>query len=128
MKTSSQILTYNLIKKAPIVSLKGQPVLLYTQQHASLLHALEAKKVKVFSECRNGFCGACKTKVISGKVRYHTEPLVELEADECLPCCCHPDGDIDLALSTKGADVFPVRTHSVNDNQDTIPLEPLTTD
>ncbi|QLE87807.1 MULTISPECIES: class I ribonucleotide reductase maintenance protein YfaE [Shewanella] len=109
MKMSLPILTYNVIKKAPIVSLKGQPVLLYTQQHTSLLHALEAKKVKVFSECRNGFCGACKTKVLSGKVKYHTDPLVELESDECLPCCCHPDSDVDLELSSQGADIFPVR-------------------
>lgn len=96
-------------KKAPIVSLQGQPVLLYTEQHVSLLQALEQKNVKVFSECRNGFCGACKTKLNHGSVIYHTEPLVELEADECLPCCCHPDGDVDLALSTQGVNVVVTR-------------------
>ncbi|MCL2909460.1 class I ribonucleotide reductase maintenance protein YfaE [Shewanella aquimarina] len=94
-----------IFKKAPIVSLQGQPVLLYTSNHQSLLAALEQKKVRIFSECRNGFCGACKTKVNRGSVVYHTEPLVELEEDECLPCCCHPDGDLDLALSAQGAEV-----------------------
>jgi ferredoxin len=104
-----------ILKKAPIVSLQGQPVLLYTLQHQSLLQALEQKKVNIFSECRNGFCGACKTKIIRGAVSYHTEPLVELEDDECLPCCCHPDGDLDLLLSPQGADV--VMTHqSKQDN------------
>jgi len=92
------------------VSLHGQPVLLYTNNHQSLLAALEQKKVRIFSECRNGFCGACKTKINRGSVVYHTEPLVELEADECLPCCCHPDGDLDLALSAQGAEV--VSTHT----------------
>ncbi|QYK14789.1 2Fe-2S iron-sulfur cluster binding domain-containing protein [Shewanella rhizosphaerae] len=99
-----------VFKKAPIVSLHGQPVLLYTNNHQSLLAALEQKKVRIFSECRNGFCGACKTKINRGSVVYHTEPLVELEADECLPCCCHPDGDLDLALSAQGAEV--VSTHA----------------
>ncbi len=91
--------------KPAIVSLNGQPVLLYTTEHQSLLQALELKKVKIFSECRNGFCGACKTKINRGSVSYHTEPLVVLEADECLPCCCHPQTDLDLALSAEGANV-----------------------
>ncbi|GIU50004.1 class I ribonucleotide reductase maintenance protein YfaE [Shewanella algidipiscicola] len=106
-------------KKAPIVSLQGQPVLLYTEQHVSLLQALEQKNVKVFSECRNGFCGACKTKLNHGSVIYHTEPLVELEADECLPCCCHPDGDVDLALSAQGANVVITRASSSNNSSAT---------
>ncbi|MPY23781.1 2Fe-2S ferredoxin-like protein [Shewanella psychropiezotolerans] len=106
MKVNLKTLTFNKIfKKAPIVSLDGQPVLLFNQQHPSLLIALEQKKVQVFSECRNGYCGACKTKIISGSVIYHTEPLVKLKADECLPCCCTPVSDLDLNLSPEGADV-----------------------
>ncbi|TVP16299.1 class I ribonucleotide reductase maintenance protein YfaE [Shewanella sp. KCT] len=103
--SNKTVFSQAVFKKAPIVSLHGQPVLLYTSNHQSLLAALEQKKVRIFSECRNGFCGACKTKINRGSVVYHTEPLVELEADECLPCCCHPDGDLDLALSAQGAEV-----------------------
>ncbi|MEZ9200192.1 class I ribonucleotide reductase maintenance protein YfaE [Shewanella sp. 10N.286.54.B9] len=112
MKMSSLTLTFKPVKisqasfkKAPIVSLQGQPVLLFNQQHLTLLEALEQKRVSTFSECRNGFCGQCKTKVISGSVSYITEPLVTLEANECLPCCCVPDTDIDLDLSVDGAEV-----------------------
>lgn len=112
MTMSSQTLTFKSVtfsqasfKKAPIVSLQGMPVLLFNQQHQTLLEALEQKKVKIFSECRSGFCGQCKTKVKSGKVTYIKEPLVSLEADECLPCCCIPESDIDLALSAEGAEV-----------------------
>ncbi|MCG9696713.1 class I ribonucleotide reductase maintenance protein YfaE [Shewanella sp. Isolate11] len=113
MKVSSQTLTCKApFNKAPIVSLEGQPVLLYTTEHQSLLQALEQKQVKIFSECRNGFCGACKTKINRGSVTYHTEPLVELEQDECLPCCCHPQSDIDLDLSPKGADIIESK-HSI---------------
>ncbi|EGT3627973.1 2Fe-2S iron-sulfur cluster binding domain-containing protein [Morganella morganii] len=95
----------NLFAKAPIVRLQGQPVLLFTEQQGTLLQALEAKKVKIFSECRNGFCGACKTRVISGKVSYLNEPLAELKHDECLPCCCVPIEDLELDLSPEGAAV-----------------------
>lgn len=112
MKMSFLTLTFKPVnfsqasfKKAPIVSLQGQPVLLFNQQHLTLLEALEQKKVSTFSECRNGFCGQCKTKIISGSVSYITEPLVTLEVDECLPCCCVPDTDIDLDLSVDGAEI-----------------------
>ncbi|WP_133406978.1 class I ribonucleotide reductase maintenance protein YfaE [Parashewanella tropica] len=85
-------------KKAPIVYLQGKPVLLFDKQ-ATLLEALEEKQIDIFSECRNGFCGSCKTKVISGTVNYIQEPLAVLEEDECLPCCCKPQEDLDLDLA-----------------------------
>ncbi|RYV01528.1 ferredoxin [Shewanella sp. OPT22] len=94
MKVSSKTLIY---KKAPIVSLQGQPVLLFNEQ-TTLLNALESKAVDVFSECRSGFCGACKTKVNSGEVSYIHEPLASLEEGECLPCCCKPESDLDLDI------------------------------
>lgn len=118
MIKSNQLKSHRLnspFAKAPIVRLQGQPVLLFTQQHGSLLQALEAKKVRIFSECRRGFCGACKTKVLSGSVSYLTEPLADLNTDECLPCCCIPNDDLELDLSPEGATVvtYPgVNTHS----------------
>ncbi len=101
MALSSSTLTYkHRYQKAAIVSLQGEPSLLYTHQESnSLLEALEQKNIRIFSECRSGFCGACKTKVINGKVYYITEPLAHLDKGECLPCCCVPDGDLDLDLS-----------------------------
>ena len=129
MKTSLQTLTFKPVsfsqasfKKAPIVSLQGQPVLLFNQQQQTLLEALEQKRVNTFSECRSGFCGQCKTKVISGSVSYITEPLVTLEADECLPCCCVPETDIDLDLSVDGAEVV-VRAPKHNQHQASEPVE-----
>ncbi|MFC3185544.1 class I ribonucleotide reductase maintenance protein YfaE [Shewanella intestini] len=91
----------NPFKKAPIVSINGQPVLLYTDNEANLLEALELKQIEVFSECRNGFCGSCKTKINQGSVKYINDPIVELEANECLPCCCIPDSNLDLDLTVK---------------------------
>ena len=94
MKVSLKTLIY---KKAAIVRLKGEPVLLFDEQ-TTLLNALEEKNVDIFSECRSGFCGACKTKVYSGEVSYIHEPLASLEEGECLPCCCKPLSDLDLDI------------------------------
>ncbi|MCH1930932.1 class I ribonucleotide reductase maintenance protein YfaE [Shewanella sp. A25] len=102
----------NPFAKAPIVRLQGQPVLLFTAQYESLLQALESKKVTIFSECRNGFCGCCKTRVLSGSVSYLTDPLAHLEANECLPCCCIPAEDLELDLSPEGAMVVSHPRHN----------------
>ncbi|WP_420833137.1 class I ribonucleotide reductase maintenance protein YfaE [Shewanella gaetbuli] len=122
---SLQILTYkHFFIKAPIVSLSGQPSILFDGKQANLLEALEYKKVKVFSECRNGFCGACKTKIISGKVSYLTEPLVELEQDECLPCCCIPQTDVDLELAPISNSIHRVKNDSSSTSPSTTHLYP----
>ncbi|BDM64176.1 hypothetical protein NFHSH190041_16280 [Shewanella sp. NFH-SH190041] len=94
-----------VFKKAPIVSCGNQPVLLFQEPHRTLLSALEAKKVRIFSECRSGFCGACKTRLLQGEVRYLTPPLAALGENECLPCCCVPVTDISLDLSCEGAEI-----------------------
>ena len=54
----------------------------------TLLNALEAQNVHVHYHCREGFCGACRTKLIEGKVEYTTDPLAFIDDDEILPCCC----------------------------------------
>ncbi|ABE55237.1 ferredoxin [Shewanella denitrificans OS217] len=99
-------MTYKTFTKAPIISLKLQPVILFDGQQATLLEALEDKKVKIFSECRNGFCGACKTQVLAGEVTYIKEPIASLKQDECLPCCCIPKTDLSLNLSTEGVELI----------------------
>ena len=120
-------MTYkHFLIKAPIVSLKGQPAILFDGKKETLLEALEHKKVKVFSECRNGFCGACKTQVISGEVTYIKEPLAELKANECLPCCCIPQTDLNLALSIDSVELAvrkkPIQKISSTQSTDTAAL------
>ena len=110
-------MTYkHIFIKAPIVSLSGQPAILFDGKQYTLLEALEYKKINVFSECRNGFCGACKTQVISGEVSYIKQPIADLEANECLPCCCIPKSDLNLALPT---DNLPLVSRTVSANIET---------
>ena len=39
-------------------------------------------------DCKSGFCGQCKSKLISGKVKLIQQPIAILEKDEILACCC----------------------------------------
>jgi ferredoxin len=117
-------LTYKFFKKAPIVSLVDQPVILFDGRQPTLLEALEAKNVQIFSECRNGFCGACKTQVLSGEVSYISEPIAVIKPDECLPCCCIPKTDLSLNLPTEGVTIIarplkkPKRQQVMTNSQD----------
>lgn len=54
----------------------------------NLLAALEAQNIHIHHHCREGFCGACRTKLIEGQVEYTTDPLAFIDDDEILPCCC----------------------------------------
>lgn len=63
---------------------------------ASLLEVIESTGVEARYHCRNGFCGACRTKLISGSVRYTTDPLAYIRPGDILPCVCQPETDLDL--------------------------------
>lgn len=62
----------------------------------SLLITLEKHKIDVHYHCREGFCGACRTKLISGEVEYKVDPLACIDDDEILACCCVPLSDIEI--------------------------------
>ena len=42
------------------------------------------------SSCRRGACGSCAVRVVSGDVRYATQPLAPVEAGTVLLCCARP--------------------------------------
>ncbi|NKI75510.1 2Fe-2S ferredoxin-like protein [Dickeya sp. CFBP 2040] len=72
--------------------------LLCTDAHGSLLEALESQQVPVEYQCRSGYCGACRLRLIKGKVAYRETPLACLQRGEILPCCCMPLNDIELDM------------------------------
>ncbi|MFC6440018.1 class I ribonucleotide reductase maintenance protein YfaE [Bowmanella sp. JS7-9] len=71
------------------------------EQHPehTVLQALEAQRLDVHYHCREGFCGACRTRLLSGEVDYVIEPLAYINDDEILPCCCRAVTDIELELA-----------------------------
>lgn len=66
------------------------------QADNTLLETLEAAGLDVHYHCRQGFCGACRTKLISGEVAYSVDPLAFIDDDEILPCCCYPTSDLTI--------------------------------
>lgn len=68
------------------------------EAHPSLLIALESHKVAVEYQCREGYCGSCRTRLVTGQVTWLTQPLAFIQPGEILPCCCKAQGDIEIEM------------------------------
>lgn len=66
------------------------------QSDVSLLQSMEQAGIDTHFHCRNGFCGACRTHLRSGEVRYTTEPLAYVRRGDILPCVCVAESDLEL--------------------------------
>ncbi len=64
--------------------------------HRNLLEVFEHHDVEVEFQCREGYCGSCRMRLVSGEVTYREKPLAFISDGEILPCCCLPVGDIEL--------------------------------
>nr|WP_113864722.1 class I ribonucleotide reductase maintenance protein YfaE [Brenneria salicis]NMN92300.1 ferredoxin [Brenneria salicis ATCC 15712 = DSM 30166]RBP67639.1 ferredoxin [Brenneria salicis ATCC 15712 = DSM 30166]RLM32386.1 2Fe-2S ferredoxin [Brenneria salicis ATCC 15712 = DSM 30166] len=64
----------------------------------SLLDVLESHQVSVEYQCRSGYCGSCRLRLLKGRVAYRQTPLACIRQDEILPCCCMPLSDIELDM------------------------------
>ena len=67
----------------------------------SVLETLERHGHHVEFQCRSGYCGACRTPLLAGKVHYAAVPLAFVSQGECLPCCCKPVGAIKLDIQKR---------------------------
>lgn len=68
------------------------------EDQPSLLSTLEAHQQVVEFQCREGYCGSCRTRLLKGEVRYLVSPLAFVQPGEILPCCCQAQGDIEIDL------------------------------
>ncbi len=64
----------------------------------TLLQALEQHQLPVNFQCREGYCGACRCKLLCGDIRYLHEPLAFVRQGEFLPCCSIPLTDIEIEI------------------------------
>ncbi|EDM67130.1 oxidoreductase, FAD-binding [Moritella sp. PE36] len=62
----------------------------WTAEEGTLLEFAENHGLTPEFGCRSGQCGACKTKLLAGKVSYQTEISADLRDDEVLLCCAVP--------------------------------------
>lgn len=68
------------------------------QEDKNILNALDRNNIESHYHCRDGFCGACRCKLISGEVKYAVEPLAFVAEDEILTCCAQPITDIKIEV------------------------------
>ncbi len=80
------------------VRVEGSDSFQCAKDDKTLLKHIEDHGIEVHYHCREGYCGACRTKLIQGEVEYITDPLAFIDDDEILPCCCKPTSDIHIKL------------------------------
>jgi len=62
----------------------------------TLLETMENSGMEVEYQCRDGHCGACKCKLISGEVEYVGFAMAYTQDNEVLPCICRAKNNIEL--------------------------------
>jgi ferredoxin-NADP reductase/MOSC domain-containing protein YiiM len=70
----------------------------WDDSHSNLLELAEACDVPVSFGCRNGVCHYCESGLLSGEIRYVTEPLARPDEAHVLVCCAAPVAPITLEL------------------------------
>lgn len=93
-----QIEFESMPKQVFTISIEDTPQQIEFYNSHSLLEAMETQGVQMPYQCREGYCGACRTKLIKGEVAYLQEPIAWLNENEVLPCCCIPIKDIEIKL------------------------------
>jgi ferredoxin len=71
------------------------------QHEQSILELLEKQNVPIHYQCKEGYCGSCRTVLIEGDVHYFIPPIAWLNDNEILPCCCIPKSDLSILTQTK---------------------------
>ena len=85
-------------KKQYVITIDGDHPPILTDQSDTILESLEKRNIEVHYHCREGFCGACRSKLIDGDIDYTTDPLAYIDDDEFLPCCSVALGEIKIKL------------------------------
>ena len=68
-----------------------------SEDNLTILEVLEKNGMKMNYQCREGFCGVCRCKIISGKFNYKYEPLAMAKEDEIFICIAKALSDIKLS-------------------------------
>lgn len=70
----------------------------YYQYELTLLDSLEAQEIPAPYNCRGGYCGCCKVRLIDGEVDYIQESLLDMQEGEILTCCTVPKTHIEIEI------------------------------
>ncbi len=70
----------------------------FYQYEFSLLDALEAQEIPAPYNCRGGYCGCCRVRLIEGEVEEVQDALYDTVGDEILACCMKPVSHVELEI------------------------------
>ena len=76
---------------------KSEKTVEWEERFESILELAEENGIEIESACRQGFCGTCKTKLLSGEVHMEVTDGLEDEDEKqnmILPCVAIPTTDI----------------------------------
>lgn len=80
----------------------GERVRIPAQTNETLLVACERAGIRVPNRCREGHCGWCLSRLVSGEIYiqpgWDKRPPEELAAHQIHPCCTYPLGDVELEI------------------------------
>lgn len=94
LKNLNYKMTHSIIE---IINIKKK--ILYKKK-TSLLFILELNNIIIEYQCRSGYCGICRVKLIKGNVLYSIkQPMAALlTKKDIFPCCCEPNGNITIKI------------------------------
>ena len=78
---------------------KSGMIVKWDDRFENLLELAEEKGINIENACRQGFCGTCKTKLLSGEVDMEITDGLEaedLQQNIILPCVARPKSNIVL--------------------------------
>jgi len=86
-------------EEAKVVFQASGKTALWKQGEGSLLDLAERLGIEAPYSCREGTCGTCATRLVTGGVTYATQPQAAIAEGEGLICCALPqDGEVELVL------------------------------
>lgn len=74
----------------PVLFMASAKEARWTPDSGSLLELAEQRGLAPAFGCRNGSCGSCRVRVLSGAVAYPQEPTADIPAGEALICSAVP--------------------------------------
>lgn len=76
---------------------KSGKTIAWSDAYDSLLELAEKEGIEIENNCRQGVCGECKVKLLSGKVSMETTDGLDFEDEQenmILPCVAVPETDV----------------------------------
>lgn len=82
-----------------IIKLLNSNRTIYYKKNITLLIVFEENKIFLDSQCREGYCGSCRIKLLKGNVYYKNQlPLASYKSGDIFPCCCTANGNISVNI------------------------------